>query len=338
MNIIYTCLHDINIDENLCIRKQVSEEDASEYSKNLIKEILENPNRKLYKTTSDRKEVVSIILESISDALVKDENADLISSRLLEKERQRQKDIEQLRKEIKRGSLFQSLLKEEDCFYYILSKIETNDFLDIQDLCKKSGLPYKDKTFKNCLFKVSEDGEILNIFLSDKNGAIANYWYNLFLELEELTSDESNTLKLFNIINSKLKAEIEPISPSEYTLYRNRTLGYFQTQKTFNMDNYFNYTFGDNPIELNLINIDKVKEKITNKVNNMNSDTEFNIVSTAITSRKLRETKKINNVTSLTIEGFDEEIKTNVQSVEENGEKYIKIKATDTETFNRFKW
>ena len=338
MRTIYTCIHDIDIDGNRCIRKEINQEDASDYTQRLIKEILGNPNRKLYKIISERKEVVSIVLEAAKQGIIEDENADLIALRLLDKERDRQKEVERLRIEIRRGSLFQSLIQEEDYFYYVITKIENVDILDIQDLNKKSGLPYENKAFKNCLFKIADDGEILQIFLSDKNGPIADYWDNLFLELEELTSDESNTERLFNLVSARLKKEIESISPTDYTLYRNQALGFFKTQEKFTIDDFLNYTFGKQTPESDQLDIDKIRENISKKIVDSGNDTEFKIVSSAIKSRKLRETKKVNNVASIIIEGYDEEIKTNVQAVEENGEKYIKIKSTDPDTFNRFKW
>lgn len=69
MRTIYTCIHDINIDGNQCIRKEINQEDASDYTQRLIKEILGNPNRKLYKIISDRKEVVSIVLEATKQGI-----------------------------------------------------------------------------------------------------------------------------------------------------------------------------------------------------------------------------------------------------------------------------
>jgi len=115
-------------------------------------------------------------------------------------------------------------------------------------------------------------------------------------------------------------------------------VGFFKTQEKFTIDDFLNYTFGKQTPESDQLDIDKIRENISKKIVNSGNDTEFKIVSSAIKSRKLRETKKVNNVASIIIEGYDEEIKTNVQSVEENGEKYIKIKSTDLETFNRFKW
>ncbi|WP_312650526.1 hypothetical protein [Proteiniclasticum sp.] len=338
MQTIYSCIHDIDIDGNQCIRKEVNQKDASDYTQRLINEILGNPNRKEYKITSERTEVVSIVLEASKQSLIENDNADLIALRLLDKERDRQKDVNRLRIEIRRGSLFQSLIQEDDHFYYVITKIENVDILDIQDLYKKSGLPYENKSFKNCLFKIADDGEIIQIFLSDKNGPIADYWDNLFLELEALSSDESNTESLFRIVSAKLKKEIEKISPTDYTLYRNQALGFFKTQEKFTIDDFLNYTFGNQNPESSQLDIDKIKESISKKIIDSGTDTEFTIVSSAIKSRKFRETKKINNVASIIIDGYDEEIKTNVQSVEENGDKYIRIKSTDLETFNRFKW
>lgn len=78
--------------------------------------------------------------------------------------------------------------------YFIITKIEATDGLDMEELKIREILPFQ-KNFKNALFEINEENEIENIFLSDTNGDISKYWYNDFLEIEEMTTDEVNTEK-----------------------------------------------------------------------------------------------------------------------------------------------
>lgn len=304
----------------------------------MIEEILSNLNKKQYRPKSLKTEVVSLVVESAIDLRVEPDSSEMIANRLLNKEIERQKEVDRLNIELKKGSLIQSLLKDGDYLYYIITKIENVDILDIDIMFKRSGLPYENKSFKNCLFKIEESGDVCDIFLSDKNGPIADYWDNLFLELEEVTSDENNTLQTYNYLTHKIKKEIEKESPSDYTLLRNQVLGFFMTQEEFNLEDFFNFTFGSYQPENPEIDIQKIKESITDQLSAKKFDTEFNIVPSAIKSRKTKETKKVNDCISITLDGFDQEIKNNIKTREEHGEKFIMIKSTEEKTYDKFNW
>ena len=182
------------------------------------------------------------------------------------------------------------------------------------------------------------DAEITDIYLFDRNGPIADYWANKFLELDELLTNEKSTKSSFDLITNILKQSTYKVSLSDYTLLRNQTLGYFKTREYFNVDDFFADVFGQYSPENNSINIDEIKNKIGNKIRENSLDSSFVIVPTAIPNRKIKYTKKVNENVMISVTGYDREIKSNIKAKEVAGTKIIEIITTDEETFNSFKW
>ena len=48
--------------------------------------------------------------------------------------------------------------------------------------------------------------------------------------------------------------------------------------------------------------------------------------------------KRVNEGISIEIDGYIENIKDSIYSIEQNGEKYIMIKSTEEETYKSFNW
>ena len=143
------------IDKSLTepISKVLKVGDALSYMESLIKEILENPNKKQYKVRDINTQVVSIIMKSIKDGFT-EEDACSIATRLLYKEQEQQDLVDRLNINIKTGSLFLSLVDDQECYYCVLVKVDSNDYLDETDVVRRSGLPYENKSFKQCLIKI----------------------------------------------------------------------------------------------------------------------------------------------------------------------------------------
>ena len=328
------------IDKSLTepIGKVLNDGDALSYMESLIKEILENPNKKQYKVRDTNTQVVSIILKSIKDGFT-EEDACSIATRLLYKEQEQQDLVDRLNINIKTGSLFLSLVDDQECYYCVLVKVDSNDYLDETDVVRRSGLPYENKSFKQCLIKIDKvDTEITDIYLFDRNGPIADYWANKFLELDELLTNEKSTKSSFDLITNILKQSTYKVSLSDYTLLRNQTLGYFKTRQCFNVDDFFVDVFGQYSPENDSINIDEIKNKIGDKIRENSLDSSFVIVPTAIPNRKIKYTKKVNENVMISVTGYDREIKSNIKAKEVAGTKIIEIITTDEETFNSFKW
>ena len=181
MNTVASALFSVNIQNDFVEKRDISQQDAIAYNKKLIEEILGNRNRQLYKIRDKRTHVVSTVLNAVKNKALLPEDAESIAQRLLDKERERQEEVDRLNVQIKQGSLLLSLVRKGNDYLFAIVKVESNDYLDEEETRRRSGLPYENKSFKQCLFQI--DGSTLEItdpFLYDRNRAIADYWANEF--------------------------------------------------------------------------------------------------------------------------------------------------------------
>ncbi|WP_029950644.1 hypothetical protein [Parvimonas micra] len=335
MDILGVFFYSINHYEDDVLEIDINDnEDVSNYLKNLVDEILNNPNKKQFIIRDEKTQVISIFLNAINVGLDR-ESSKSIANRLLAKEKDQQKLIEKLKINIKKGSLFIALFEEKDYYNGVVVKVDNGDFLDEIEKNKRSGLPYENKSFKECIIQIGKKTkEIEKIFLFDRNGKVAKYWSDDFLELNQLRNDEQLTAESFDIINHIFKKNIEKISSSDYVLLKNQLLGYFKTQLHFNIDEYFKYTFGEYNPENDSLDLEKIKNLIKDKLEN----TSFEIVAPAIKNKKINITKRVNEIVEININGFSEEIKEKIKAKVIDGKKIIEIEVTNEDTFNCFEW
>lgn len=333
MNTIYTSMNFIDVENNSTTYMDMSNsDDARNYVNTIMTETIDNDSKKKYKVSRETTEVVAHVLNSFSNQTVDNTNANNVAKRLLRVEVETQERIERLNKRIKRGSLIQSLFEIDNVFYYIISKVDSDSFLDETDLNKKLGLRYEDKAFKNCLFKYT-NGEISNIYISDTNST--DYWHNGFLELEEVLTSSKNTKQTFAVIEKILKKDLKDL-PSELTIHRNSLLSYFKNNETYDVGGCITHVFGD--IEHEKFDVEPIKNKIRERTASNGLDTQFTIESSAISSRKWKEVKPVNNFIDITLNGADEYIQETVTSVSEDNKKFLKILVTEEDTYEAFNW
>ena len=209
----------------------------------------------------------------------------------------------------------------------------------MDDLKIRNILPNTKQVLKNALFELNEEGEFENIFLSDTNSDISKYWYKDFLELEEMTTDERNTSETFKIIMTEIKKGLKKEAPADYIFCRNQCIGYFKTKENFDLDVamseiFLSYTFDNEEIEKGKC---KIVEKIHKKIDDSNLDTQFILKKEVIKDRKTKFREVLNQGISIEIEGHLNDIKNNIHSQEQDGEKYIIIKATE-DAYKLFNW
>lgn len=231
-----------------------------------------------------------------------------------------------------------SIYKKNEKKYFIITKIEATDGLDMTELRMRAILPFSKKIIKNALFEINEDEEFGDIFLSDTNANISKYWYDDFLELEEMTTDEMNTQKTYGIVMREIKNKLEKISPSDYTFCRNACITFFKTKGTFDLNDAINDIFLSYNFEDEAIKKEEIIEKIKNKIKKEGLDTQFVLKKDVIKNRLIKMKKRVNEGISIEIDGYIENIKDSIYSIEQNGEKYIMIKSTEEETYKSFNW
>ena len=201
MEIIYKSIRTINYET-----QQISAIDTpsafDDYVAELINHISNNNSVREYKTRSNSTEVIGNILgvcANINDDDCVFSKMDVIARRLLLKETEAQSSIIHTNTIVQKGSLVQALLFDEtsEKYIYLLAKVEHTEWVDDSDFTFKTGFSKdKKKIWKSCLFDLSNlvaDTFCAKVYSDTK----ARYWYDGFLELDEMNSDEANTERAF---------------------------------------------------------------------------------------------------------------------------------------------
>lgn len=338
--IIFTQVHKIKREENIVEEKNTSNADLRGYVNSLMKDIIENRNYKRYKPVRETTEVNKIIEKCVTEGRLEEEEKHCLAEKYLSAEQFGQEKIKNLKNEIKRGYLIEALVEGEENDYYFVSKVEIDDFFDDELSKNRTGLPYKDKTLKSALFVYSKEKQREDILVLDK--ANTDYWIKQFLDVEELNGNERSTKVVFDIIDKAIKngtigaKEKENKSFVDYWNLRNMLITYFQVPRLFNYDEMTEHIFeAYEPENRNLVDVEKIKRTIFNKLNTDKQDTAFQIVPDMI-KNKIKKTFKANSCVEIKIVSGTEAMKDLISSCMENDERYIKIKVDEEETYKAF--
>jgi hypothetical protein len=216
-------------------------------------------------------------------------------------------------------------------------KIEHSAFIDETDLRKHIGLPFKKKILKICLFKLNNKNEIEDIIVSDSNASISQYWWQDFLELLKVKTDDYNTEISYDAISNLISRKVKDKSPRDHMLLHNNLIGYYNTQSHFNIDKLYETVFGDFvPLEPS-IDIVKLKTEIIDIFQKKNIDTKFIIIKDKISARKIHKIFPVKHNIEISVKDYDPDIERDIIAVKDNdGQKYLKIKTDNDETYRIF--
>lgn len=327
--------------ENNAVYIRDTPEAFSDYVRQLITYINGNTSIREYCTRSVNTEVISCILDIIKNQIDTDfvtRKIDFIANRLLLKECEAQTTVAHITN-VQKGSLIQALLydDERDKYTYLLAKVEHMDFVDDSDFSFKSGFS-KDmkKLWKSCIFDI-DDLNAPSFQAKIYSNTVAKYWYDNFLELDQVVSDEVNTDKAFRAIDSTLNRNIKNIAPRDHTLLRNAVIAYFKSNDYIDYETMIQSTLENyHPVELEQEKMDKVIEKIRELPDKHNFDRQFNTVSSTINARIKKVYDVCQGIQLKITDAIDDLDDTILAYRETDGNRYIRIKTDNDLTFRRF--
>ena len=341
MEIVIQTIRIIDYEGNTVYVRETPET-FSDYVRQLITYINGNTSIREYRTRSVNTEVISCILDIVKNQ-VDDEfvtsKIDFIANRLLLKECEAQTSVAHMNTNVQKGSLIQALLydEEKDRHTYLLAKVEHTDFVDDSDFTFKSGFS-KDmkKLWKSCIFEI-DDVAATSFLAKVYSNTVAKYWYDNFLELDQIVSDEVNTDKAFRAIDSTLNRNIKNIAPRDHVLLRNALIAYFKSNEFIDYDIMIQNTLENyHPVEFEQEKMQKVIEKVRELPDKHNFDKQFNAVSSVINAR-IRKVYDVCQGVQLkitdAIDNFDDTIKAYRDT---DGNRFIRIKTDNDLTFRRF--
>lgn len=317
-------------------------ETFSDYVKQLITYINGNTSIREYRTRSTNTEVISCVLDIVKNQIDTDviiNKIDFIANRLLLKECEAQTAVVHMNTNVQKGSLIQALLydDEKDKYIYLLAKVEHTDFVDDSDFSFKSGFS-KDmkKLWKSCIFEI-DNLNATSFSAKVYSNTVAKYWYDNFLELDQIVSDEVNTDKAFRAIDSTLNRNIKNIAPRDHTLLRNSLIAYFKSNDFIDYDIMIQNTLENyHPVELDQERMNKVIEKIRELPDKHKFDKQFNAVSSVINARIKKVYDVCQGVQLKITDAIDDFNDTIMAYRDIDGNRYIKIKTDNDLTFKQF--
>ena len=329
------------------LREVESKGEFDTYIKGLINNINENETTRLFKIRRETTEVVNCVENIAKNSDNIDEinkYCKNIANKLLNEEIKVQKQIEQLRTSIKKGSLLEVLLHdtENDIYSFLIAKVEHKSFFDDVKFERRTGYSTEDnKLWKSCLFKFEDIGQEIQIqeikvFL-DNN---AKYWTDNFLEIDPMNSDDLNTNNVFKMIELTLTRNIKKIYPKDYTTLRNSVICYFRSNEMFDFDEMYTTLFEEyNPIEMEK---DVYTAHVIDKVRHIKESDKFDNqfkINQKIIKAKVKKVYEVNNNIEIKIMDGIENLDEIINSYEDSqtGEKFIKIKTNNEETYNSFR-
>lgn len=312
--------------------------DLDDYIETLTTSILKDTsNRKFYYETRTKEiaTLINEIIESPDNHDVFIENAITIAKRLLQVEiatQVRQGDFN----ELQRGSLIVSKYEEGVNVNFFISKVEHESFLNTDELLKQSGVPYEKGTLKTCLIQVDkENGEFIDVIITDSNNKISKYWSESFLELTEFRDDDKNTKQSFQAMDQFIGRRLRDKSPIDYTHIRNHLVTYYRGQEEFDFDNMLQTVFGSYRPEDTSIDVNKLKDDARELPDKKEFDRVFSI-NEKVLSARIRKVHQLNSVAEIRIISGSNDFKNLIKAKKLNGERILEIKVENEKTFELF--
>lgn len=330
MNILKTSVHQINhaASEVRLLPAASDNQDLVDYIYELLEKIARADSKRKFRFASATGEVNNLITRITAGEDFNTQTT-AIADRLMRKEQNAQADIEHLKHDIQKGVVFHILFEDDEVTKLIISKADHAEYLDDQDLKKRKGLPKKKKTYKAFLVEFSEALAVGELYVYDTNATISRYWWDNFLELDEVNTDTHNTDEAFNAIDKKILGKIKKEYPADHNILRNRIIGYFRSNESFELEGFIENAIGDyDPVDPRL-KVAALKKQIRELPEKQGFDSQFTIKPEVIKAKRVRNIVPLSEKIDLYIKEYVEDLQEIITPEIDNGIKYIRIK-TDT--------
>ncbi len=208
-------------------------ENVEDYVQTLVLALEGSNSTRQYRFPSETLQVKKEI-EGIVEGNDAASSAETIASRLHRTQRQTQDRVRMTK--LQKGSLLNCHFRIEGELSdrVLLAKIEHSEFLGLEEFKRRVGLPFEKQVLKAALGKSNgEDGKFSEMLLADSNSGIASFWWQDFLELDPVRSDEENTTAAFNAVDKIIASKLGKKSKADHLKIRNRMVEYFRGRTDF---------------------------------------------------------------------------------------------------------
>ncbi len=340
--------HSISVKDDTPVARTIDgdAEDVSNYVKHVITEVTTPPQGQQnirgqyfnFKSMTERVANNLKILAFDDNNEIWEEKIVDNANKLLEVEKDTQTEIQQLKKNIRKGCLLQIKCILNDIRTLLLVKIDDHSYLDAEIMKLKTGLPLDTRMQKVAIVKFHDSGTLESLLLSDTNSTISKYWRADFLEAEALRDSRTNTTNAFKAIDKLLNKAIKPKSKQDYYFIRNQVIIKFR-QESFTFNELFEDIKKYEPIGEGLDKssfddfVVKLEKLPQDKVHGF--DTQFDI-EPKIIKAKLNNRIMIDDSFELLVKGEVSDLKSRLGVGIEDGTQRKFVKIYSDEGYNTF--
>jgi hypothetical protein len=165
----------------------------------------------------------------------------------------------------------------------LICKVEHDEIINEKSFEINRGLNTRKKVFKAFLNYLADESRNEEIYLSDKNNS--KYWWDDFLELNQVNTDDENTENSLNKITRIIDKEK---NKSEFgldgSLLRNNIVGYYKSNKDFNFSDIYDIVNNYKPLNPKF-QVDTILGKFDKLRNDNSFDKQFSIVQKKVDKR-----------------------------------------------------
>lgn len=345
MQVLYSSLHNLDVNQDEPVRKEIPSDFGSFMQSYIEFATSSNDTTREYTVRDKNRTVVSCVSDLFSDVLkqgdiitepdVPDTMSDSIALKLLDAERSAQEQVQGM-STIQKGSIVQTLIKDDDTYSYVIAKVEHKEWFEGETLQKNFGFPNENKVWKSAVIGLSTVADA--VMLSPIRCYIntqAKYWTESFLEVDEAKNDTTNTLAVMKAIDKVLRP-LRDTAPIDYYNLRNSAIHELQTEQIINYSTLVGGLLDHYSPTEESIHTETLKAKLLELPTEGGFDTQFHTDPKAI-----KNLKKMKISVSPTIDVLIREAQNNWEESfciheKADGTSYLMIRCEDEQTLHMF--
>lgn len=344
MDILYSSLHNLDMNEDYPIRKAIPK-DFNSYMEAYIKfATTENDSSREHEPIDTNRIVLKCVSTIFLYALRQgnkanvegtlDELSDSIALKLLDVEKAVQERIGKMA-DVQKGSIVQALITDDEGCKYIIAKVEHSEWYDGETLEKNFGFPGQNKrVWKSAVIGIDLiDGAVSFTSIKAYINTNAKYWTRDFLEVRERLTDSANTQMALHAIDRALKP-VKGISLNDYYNLRNTAVHELQSDQIINYPEMINNLLDYYQPASENVDIQTLREKL---LETNGFDTQFHTDPKAIKNTgklKIPISPSIDILIKAGISDWEDEFLVHEKA---DGRTYIMIRCDNQKTLESFK-
>lgn len=291
--------------------------------------------------------------------ILKSQNQDeakKIAQRLLDKEIATQNKIKHLNNELQKGGLIITHYTNGSKSFFVIAKVHFIDVRMESDFKKDKATPEKEHMLKTVIIPIIDNSATLEqktntVLVTDstksKGALAATFWWDQFLELDTIITDEDNTKIAFNKIDNYCKRTFYDKGHNmDYFASRNSLISYMKNSTTFNLSEIADNILGDLSTfdcATGLSDEERKfkKDEIAKDIQSLNQkndalifDSTFSVVNDII-KHKMKQNIKLHDAINLTLSDEIENLRDKI--IADSDEKGNHIKIYSEQGYNVFK-